>query len=91
MKKKIEQSQMYYLDGEQFLWEDIKRHARSDQDIPHSEAKDLINWLVTVDLSAHKRKPADKSFFPNYRFFCRKYLPYPLYALGKNLLTKLHS
>jgi len=91
MKKKIEQSQMYYLDGEQFLWEDIQRHARSDQDIPHSEAKDLINWLVTVDLSAHKRKPADKSFFPNYRFFCRKYLPYPLYALGKNLLTKLHS
>jgi len=91
MKKKIEQSQMYSRDGERFLWEDIQRHVRSDQHIPHSEAKDLINWLVTVDIDAHKQKTEDESIFPNYRFFCRKYLPYPLYALGKNILTKIHS
>lgn len=91
MKKKIEQSQMYSRDGEKFMWEDIQRHARSDQDLPHSEAKKLINWLATVDIDAHQQKTEDESIFPNYRFFCRKYLPYPLYALGKNILTKIHS
>ncbi|TRZ81149.1 hypothetical protein D4R86_03165 [bacterium] len=90
MKKKIENGEWYNREGVRFMWEDIQHHALSDQDLPHSEAKELIDWLVTVDLGALKTKP-EKSTFPNYHVLYRKYLPYSLYKVGRNIATKIHS
>ncbi len=92
IKKLIENGEWFTREGVRFMWEDIQRHARFDEEFPHSEAKDLLDWLVTVDLEAliPKQKPK-KSLFPDYRILYRKYLPYSLYKLGKDIATKFHS
>ncbi len=71
-----------------FFWGDLQRHARPDQDIPHSEAKELINWLATVDPKAFKSKQKNKSLFSKRLiiYVIYKYLPFTLYKFFRKVV-----
>lgn len=89
-EKMIENGEWYALDGVRFCWKDIQLHFRPDQDLPHSEAKDLISWLVTINLETLKPKPK-RAIFPTFRGLYLKYILYQLYKISKIISTKIRS
>ena len=48
----------YFGDDQLFMWEDIKRHAYLKKNIIHPEARALIDWLQTMDITSFHRASA---------------------------------
>jgi len=77
-------------DDQIFMWEDLKRHAYLKDNIIHSEAKSLIDWLENVDVSSFPRarvlwatlfeRKHDYGKKLNPFFMC---LPDPVYRIAK--------
>lgn len=90
MKKSIEDCKLYERLGDMFLWKDIQHYAGSEKDFPNSEVKDLLNWLMTVDIDAFRQEPEAESFFQNYRWVYQLFLPYPIYKISRTIYKKIH-
>lgn len=68
------------------MWIELQEHALHYKDLPHPEARVIIDWLLNGDIKALKAPSAKAShFFP---FF--KYLPYPIYRLTKRSYITLN-
>lgn len=69
--------------GVQYEWEDIQRHGDLDRDFPHSEAKDLVKWLLDVDIGDIKSKSNEVKPLWKYIIPYLKYLPDPVFRIMK--------
>ena len=87
IKKKIESNQFFTSIILTDMWQDIQHHTDEAKVTPHSEAKDLLDWLKTVEIKVHTPK-SEKAYIPNFRVFCRRYLPYSMYSPSKKVFEK---
>ena len=74
-------------DDEVYMWTDLQKHASNAKEMPHHEAKVLIDWLSNINVESLRAKPI-RSRRVNPFF---KMLPYPLFKLTKKLYLKLNE
>ncbi|MFX1521777.1 MAG: hypothetical protein ACFFCD_17870 [Promethearchaeota archaeon] len=58
IKHRLLNGEWWFGDDQMFMWEDIKRHAHLKKNIIHPEARALIDWLQTVDITSFRRARA---------------------------------
>jgi hypothetical protein len=87
MKKKIEDRTWPFKDDELYMWKDLQKHASSAEELPHPEARELINWLRNVHIESLKFKPG-RSRRVDTLF---KILPYPIFKLAERIYIKLNE
>lgn len=80
IREKLSSGTFTFDDCEQYMWLDLQRHGDLDRDFPHSEAKDLVKWLLTVDIE--KIKP--KSHMSEYIIPYLKYFPDPIFRIMRH-------
>jgi hypothetical protein len=55
IKHNLLNGEWWFGDDQLFMWEDIKRHAYLKENIVHPEARELIDWLQTMDIKSFQR------------------------------------
>jgi len=87
MRKNIEDGTWRFGDDERYMWIDLQKHASNAREIPHYEARILIEWLRKIDVkslksSAYRNKSLRYRFIRKTRLFpLLMALPYPILQL----------
>lgn len=84
IKKNLEDRTWRFGDGQVYVWTDLQKHASNAKEIPHHEARALIDWLRNLDVESLRVKPSRPKLADP--FF--KMLPYPIYKLAKKPYNK---
>jgi len=92
IKEKLSSGGWHFAQGEQFNWEILQRHACLHRDFPHSEVRDLLHWLKSIDIELIRLKSEEiRSKNPELRFVVpyRKYVPDPMFKVIRFLYRSL--
>ena len=87
MRQNIEDGTWRFGDDEIYMWIDLQKHASNAREIPHHEARILIEWLRKIDVKS-LRSSVTKNRSLRYRFIRKTRLfpllmalPYPILQL----------
>jgi hypothetical protein len=87
MRENIEDGTWRFGDDERYMWIDLQKHASNAREIPHPEARILIEWLRKIDVkslksSTYRNKSLRHRFIRKTRLFpLLMVLPYPILQL----------
>jgi hypothetical protein len=87
IKRNLAKRKWGFGDDEEFMWTDLQQHASRNRDLPHPQARVLIDWLLKVNVKTLRAPPPKPArFIP---FF--KYLPYTICRLTKRIYIALNT
>jgi hypothetical protein len=79
IKRNLTDRRWRFGDDEEFMWTDLQQHASLAKELPHPEARVLVDWLLQANFKTLRTpQPRAPRLIP---FF--KYLPHPIYRIAK--------
>lgn len=87
IKKNLLNRTWRFGDDEVYMWTNLQKYASNAKEIPHHEARALIDWLRNVDVESLRVKPSRSRLADP--FF--KMLPYPIFKLVKKPYIKFNE